>query len=177
MPKLPAKAVPSLLAAPALMLAQAIPDRPYSSAEEALAAIDKPLYSDCEPVSAWVSTSLASVDSDANTAFEDSLKDRAETALRAGGIWADEPRPGPTLRISAIQLGSPENPLNAVSISVEFIKPATDDYGTRFFARAWIGLIAAVPANDFRVPLDLLNRSIDQFAIKYLKANSAACPG
>ena len=177
MPKLPAKAVPSLLAAPALMLAQAIPDRPYSSVEEALAAMEKPLYSDCEPVKVSVSTNLASVDSDANTAIEDSLKDRAETALRAGGIWTDERRPGPMLSVSATQVGPPENPLNAVSISVHFMKPATDDYGTRFLAAAWTGLLAAVPANDFRVALDLLNRSIDQFAIKYLKANSAACPG
>ena len=107
-----AKAVPLLLAAPALLLAQAIPDRPFSSAEEALAAVDKPLYSNCEPVSVLVQASLKEVDSDANKAVKAVLEDRAETALRAGGIWTDERRLGPTLVVLANQAGSQEIPLN-----------------------------------------------------------------
>lgn len=172
-----AKAIPPLLAAPALMLAQALPDNPYGSVEEALAAMDKPLYSKCEPVNLVVNANLRSVDSDTNRTLEEALRHRAETALRAGSIWTDERRPGPTLGISANQGGSPEVPLNAVFISVRLVKPATDDYGTRFLATAWIGHQSAVPFDKFNVALDVLNQSIDEFVIKYLKVNSAACAG
>lgn len=170
-----AKAIPPLLAAPALMLAQATPDNPYGSVEEAQAALDKALYSNCEPVNLVVNANIRSVDSDINKTFEEALRRRAETALRAGSIWTDERRPGPTLGVLANQGGSAEGPLNAVLISVFLVKPATDDYGTRFLATAWIGHQSAVPFDKFNIASNVLNQSIDEFVIKYLKVNSAAC--
>jgi len=172
--RLPAQTVPLLLATPAILLSQALPDRPYASVEEALAAIDKPLYSNCDPVSVLVNVNRVGSDRDMDKALEITLRDRAETALRTGGIWTDERRPGPMLAIVVNRGGSSESPLDAIFLSVRFNKPAVDDYGTRFVATAWVGFEAAIPG-EFRLMLDVLWQRIDEFVIKYLKANSAAC--
>ena len=173
--KLSTLAIPLLLSAPAILPGQAIGDRPHTSMEEMLAAIDKPLYSKCDPVGASVHVDLLDGDLGIGETLEALLENKAEAALRKGGIWTDEKRLGPFLVITANRGGSPGEPLDAVSLSVAFVKPAADDYGTRFLATAWTGHQSAVPFDRGDLMLDVLLRSIDAFVIKYLKTNATEC--
>jgi len=68
-----------------------------------------------------------------------------------------------------------EGSLGAVLLSVRLMKPVTDDYGNRLLSPVW-GHEGAVPASAGQLIVDFLRRATSNFAIKYLRVNSNACP-